>query len=120
MHKLIIPGTLPDLNRIINLSKRNKYEYAREKKVYTESVAWHARVAKLPHMERIFLVFNWFCPDMKIDKDNICVGKKFILDGLIEANVIKNDGWKQIDGFVDKFFVDRKHPRIEVEIKEVS
>ena len=35
-----------------------------------------------------------------------------------EAKILENDGWKQIAGFEDRFYVDRKNPRIVVEIEE--
>ena len=70
-------------------------------------------------MERVFITFRWFCKNRKKDSDNIVVGKKFILDGLVEAGVLKNDGWKQVAGFKDEFEVDRDNPRIEIIIEEV-
>jgi len=33
--------------------------------------------------------------------------------------VLKNDGWNDIEGFSDEFFVDKQNPRVEVEISEV-
>jgi Holliday junction resolvase RusA-like endonuclease len=42
-----------------------------------------------------------------------------IQDALVKAKVLKNDGWKEITGFQDNFFVDKDNPRIEVEIQEV-
>jgi hypothetical protein len=51
--------------------------------------------------------------------DNIAVAKKFILDGLLAAKKIKNDGWNEVVGWEEHFNVDRKNPRIEVEIEEV-
>ena len=39
---------------------------------------------------------------------------KVILDGMVEAGVIKNDGWKEVLGFRDSFYVDKDNPRIEV------
>jgi hypothetical protein len=51
--------------------------------------------------------------------DNIAVAKKFILDGLLAAKKIKNDGWNEVVGWEEHFNVDRKNPRIEVEIEDV-
>ena len=33
---------------------------------------------------------------------------------LVGAGVLENDGWGEIDGFVDRFFVDGENPRVEV------
>ena len=42
-----------------------------------------------------------------------------IQDALVECGVLQNDGWKNIVGFSDDFFVDPKNPRIEVDIEEI-
>lgn len=49
--------------------------------------------------------------------DNISsFGRKVIQDALVTMGVLQNDGWKEITGFQDEFFVDKHNPRIEVEI----
>ena len=117
MYKLIIPGDLPDLNQIIDIAKRHHMKYSSMKKTNTEIVRLYAW--QLPkNLTRVFVTFKWFCKNKKKDPDNIVVGKKFILDGLVEAKVIPNDGWKQIAGFKDEFEVDKQNPRIEIIIEE--
>ena len=64
----------------------------------------------------ITIKFTWICKDRRKDKDNVRVGAKYILDGLVEAGVLRGDGWNQIQGFTDHFDIDRKNPRIEVEL----
>lgn len=54
------------------------------------------------------------------DKDNIAFGIKFILDGMIEARVIANDGWGEIANFEHRFEVDKDCPRIEIELEEAK
>lgn len=63
--------------------------------------------------------FRWYEPDKKRDLDNICFAKKFIFDALVKSGTIKGDGWRDVEGFTDEFFVDKENPRIEVEILEV-
>ena len=36
------------------------------------------------------------------------------------AHVLRGDGWEHIEGFSDRFEVDRKNPRIEILIREVE
>ena len=117
MHKIIICGELPNLNEIIASAKSHYGSYSSLKKVYTQKVVWLSK--KLPKMTRINLTCNWYCKNEKKDKDNIAVGIKFILDGLVEGGIIENDGWKQINDFSHKFYVDKTNPRVEVEIEEV-
>lgn len=56
---------------------------------------------------------------MRRDLDNISsFGRKVIQDALVNAAVLKGDGWKHVVGFSDRFEVDKKNPRIEVKIIE--
>ena len=32
--------------------------------------------------------------------------------------ILKNDGWAEVTGFEDRFYVDKHNPRVEVEIYE--
>jgi Holliday junction resolvase RusA-like endonuclease len=118
--KLIIPGRLPGLNDMIEAARRNRYESAKMKKKYTELTAWYARSARLPRFDRVDLVITWYEPNQKRDKDNITAGQKFILDGLVQAGVIANDGWKQVGKITHDCQVDSKNPRVEVELIEVK
>lgn len=117
---LTIPGPLPGTNEIIDAARGNKYASAKQKKDYTELAAWCAVAAKIPVMRRIDVVFHWYEPDKRRDKDNISGGAKFVLDGLVEAGVIKKDGWAQIGDLQHTFDVDAANPRVEVEITEIE
>lgn len=115
---IVIPGELPDLNTIIDVSKAHYIYYSDMKKEYTEMVAWLAKGKG--QFERIDLNITWYCKNKKKDKDNIAAGIKFILDGLVMAGAIENDGWKQVNDFKHSFKVDKDNPRIEVKIMEVK
>jgi Holliday junction resolvase RusA-like endonuclease len=68
----------------------------------------------------IKLFYRYFEPNKRRDLDNISAfAHKVIQDSLVVSQVIKNDGWKEIAGFSDVFFVDKDNPRIEVMIDEV-
>lgn len=110
--KMIIPGELPTMNEIIAASKRHHMQYSVMKRQYTGLVALHAK--KLPKYEKVDLAITWYCKNMRKDKDNIASGVKFILDGLVEAGTIENDGWKEIGEIKHIFEVDKEKPRIEV------
>ncbi len=117
--KLIIPGELPSLNEIIGKSKSHWGKYHKTKKEETNKVAWLAK--SLPPVERVELDITYYCINRRKDPDNIAAGgKKIILDGLVKAGVIANDGWKQVAGWRESWEVDKEKPRIEVEIKEVE
>lgn len=116
MSNLTIPGTLPSLNEIIDAAKDHFGRYAELKQVNTNAVAW--RATKLPKMARIYIICHWYCKDRRQDPDNISAGVKFILDGLVSAGVLQNDGWRQIAGIEHRFSVDKQNPRVEIEMKE--
>jgi len=116
--KFEIPGRLPGLNEIIDAAKRNPHEYARMKCEYTQMVAWLAK--KLPRFNKVALIITWYEPDHRRDPDNIMAGQKFILDGLVVAGAISNDSQKYIQGIVHRFRVDKRNPRVEVEIVDIE
>ena len=122
-YKIVIPGELPDTNTIITESKkgRGKWQpYNEIKQTNTNKVAWIAKSKIKKKLNKINLEITWICKNKRKDKDNIMAGTKFILDGLVAAGVIKNDGWKEIGDISHKFKVDKDNPRVEVKIKEVS
>jgi len=61
-------------------------------------------------IEPVSIEYTWYEPNMKRDKDNVAFAKKFIQDSLVSAGVIKNDGWKEIDGFSDRFANRQEKP----------
>lgn len=118
---LTIPGTLPGLNELIDAARTNRYKSASLKKSYTEMIAYLAKIHKIPPMERVNLHITWIEPSRRRDKDNIIGGgMKPIMDGLVQAGVIKNDGWKEVGDMVHIFQVDAKNPRVEVDIRETK
>lgn len=120
---IIIPGELPTLNEIIDEAKRGSYRYQpynTMKKEHTYDIAWLAKAKIGKPLSKIDIDIAWFCKNRRKDKDNIAAGVKFILDALVEAEVIANDGWKHIGDINHSFKVDKKKPRVEVSIKEVS
>lgn len=113
----IIKGTLPSMNQIIDDSKSHWTVYRKKKEQYTNLVAWSCH--KLPPMKRVNLIITWYCKDKRQDKDNIMAGTKYILDGLVTAGVLKNDGWKEVGDIHHTFKVDKDNPRIHVQLIEI-
>ena len=112
-----IPGELTDLNKYIDAERSNRYVAAKIKRHDTSYVAWQAKVAKAPKVTSypVIISFVWYTKDARIDCDNICFARKFILDGLVEAGVLENDSRKFVAGFGgDAFAIDKHNPRIEV------
>lgn len=121
--KLTIWGTLPGLNDFIEENRRNYHAGAKLKKEAQFLVVLSARkyLKRWRPAGPVYMTYRWFEPNKKRDKDNIAAGgRKIIQDSLVEAGVLKNDGWNDIAGFRDEFYIDKKEPRIEVEIEEVN
>lgn len=118
MVKFTVPGELPNLNEIIAASKKHWSNYSKMKKRYTRLV--HLQARNLPKINKGNFEITWYCKDKRQDKDNIMVGMKFIFDGLVDAGVIKNDGWSQIGDVSHRFEVDKKNPRVEIRIEEIA
>lgn len=119
--QLVLRTPLVSLNEYINLCRRNKYQAAERKKDIEYSLV--AEILQQSKGKKInqqaAFHFCWYAKNKKQDPDNICFAKKFVLDSIVTAGLIPNDGWKQVKGFQDDFFVDKENPRVEVEIKEV-
>jgi len=112
-----IKGELTDYNTYSNAQRFNRFAGAKIKADMTEYV--RMQVLRIPKIKTpAYFTFNWFCKNEKKDPDNIASSKKFIFDGLMKAGKLENDGWKQVAGFSDQFFLNKKNPRIEVEISE--
>lgn len=120
---MVIQGTLPGLNQYIEALDKSRHAGAELKKSAQRTVEWCAKskLRKFRPTGLVWMKYTWYEPNKRRDKDNISsFGRKVIQDGLVKAGVLENDGWKHIEGFSDRFFVDGKRPRVEVEIIEVE
>ena len=124
MNKIIIPHELIDLNKFINSQRANRFGGAKVKKDQTNLCTMYIKRAMSNGLVvddyPLILTFNWFVKDRRKDPDNVAFSKKFILDGMQEAGLIENDGYRQIYGFEDTFQVDKENPRVEIELRSVS
>lgn len=120
MVKLIIQGRLPGLNEYIAACRTNRYAGANMKQETETAIQWEIQnQLRSKTFSSVSLTFHWYETNKKRDKDNIAFAKKFILDALQDTGTIPGDGWKAVDGFKDRFYVDRKNPRVEIEIEAV-
>ena len=119
-YKLVIPGQLPTLNEIINEAKAHWNNYRVQKENSTDKVAWAAIEAGVPRLNAVKLDITYYRKNRRNDPDNIAAAKKFILDGLVAAGVLENDGWKQVRGWTEAWEVDKKNPRTEIILKEIE
>lgn len=103
---IFIPDALASANEYIKAERTNRYMAAQIKKQETYRVKL-ACIGVLP-IEKypVKISFIWHCANKKIDPDNTAFAKKFVLDGLQEAGVLKKDSWDYVSGgFQDTFEV---------------
>ena len=120
---LTIPGKLHNLNDYISAERSNRYVGAQMKKADQSIIIHYAKkqLRGISIEKPVFMEYTWYEARRQRDKDNISsFGRKVIQDGLVMAHVLRGDGWEHIEGFSDRFEVDRKNPRIEILIREVE
>lgn len=118
--KLTIPSEFPDFNLIVGKAKRHWAQYSALKRKYTTLVKLLAKSEGLRPVQRypVVIEMDWYCRNRRRDPDNVCCAKKFILDGLVEAGVLKGDSFRCVREFRDSFYVDKGSPRVAVSIWE--
>lgn len=119
--QITISGRLPGLNEYIAACRTNHYTGGKMKKTDQNAVAWQIRqgIKGYKVTGPVRMVYRWYEPNRKRDLDNISsYGRKVIQDALVMCKILPDDSWNYIKGFTDEFYVDKKHPRIEVELWE--
>ena len=119
--RLTIPGRLPGLNEYTDACRTNPRAGARMKQQAQELVMWHilSQIRRCKFTKPVFLLFTFYEQDRRRDHDNVSsFARKVIQDALVKAGTLQDDGWDQVTGYLDKFAIDKKKPRIVVEFIE--
>lgn len=125
-HKFVIKGRLPGLNEYLKAERsfRRKHSCGNDMKRENQMIissAIKTQLKRLKVKKPVYIQYKFFERDKRRDLDNISsVAHKFIQDALVNCGTLENDGWQQIKGFTDEFYIDRKNPRIEVTLLEVG
>ena len=116
---VIKPADPLSLNSVISAAKEHWAVYSKDKRARTNFVALLSMVQKLKPCKTPPVVRIWFHQkDKRIEKDNLTVNCKYILDGLVMAGVLLDDRWDDYTDLEFRFRIDRENPRIEVELIE--
>lgn len=106
--ELKIQVRMPNLNDYTAAIAYSRYKGGDMKDEWDEVVQDYAVAQKLGRFtEPVFIEFHWYEPNTKRDQDNVAFAKKFILDGLQKAGVLKNDNYKWVKGFSDHFHYEQ-------------
>ena len=117
-YRFEIPMRLMGLNEFIRANRSNKYLGAKCKKQEQEFIKIYIRqqLGNIKIDKPVRGKFIWIEENKKRDLDNICFAKKFILDSLVEAGVLKDDNRKMVCGFKDDFgYADESKVIVELE-----
>lgn len=118
---LLVSGELPGLNQYVAAISYNRYAGGAVKRESTDFVYMCCMSQNIvAYTDPVTITFKWYMKNRKKDLDNVCFGKKFILDGMVKAGVLVNDTQEYIKGFTDEFYIDKQNPRIEVVINLVK
>lgn len=120
---LVIPGRLDNLNDYITADRTNRYKGAamKARNEALVKVAIKQQMRSIRIERPVYMEYTWYERNKRRDLDNISsFGRKVIQDALVQTRVLVNDGWNEIVGFSDQFYVDAANPRIEVLIREVG
>lgn len=120
--KFVIKGALPGLNEYIAAERSNRFAASTMKKQvqHTISLVCRAQHPKAHFTRPVVMHYTWYEKDLRRDCDNIAFAKKFIQDAFVKAGILIDDSRKYVRGFTDSFGVDRKNPRVEIEMEEVE
>jgi Holliday junction resolvase RusA-like endonuclease len=93
----VIQSQLPTLNDYIQKERGNWAAAASIKKKGTMAVQLEVMSQNRKPIEGIVDVdLYWIVPDNRQDPDNVFFATKYILDGMVKAGVLKEDGRKNI------------------------
>lgn len=120
---LVIPTRLNNLNDYITADRTNRYKGAamKARNEALVKVAIKQQMRSIRIERPVYMEYTWYERNKRRDLDNISsFGRKVIQDALVQTRVLVNDGWNEIVGFSDQFYVDAANPRIKVLIREVG
>ena len=121
MISFTIKGSLAGLNELIAANRSYRIKGNKLKRNNTDivkSAIYEAGLKGYECIEPVKINFYWYEKNKKRDKDNIASAKKYILDAMIETGLIRNDGWKNVTGFKDRFDIDKDDPKVMVLVFE--
>ena len=106
INSFMIPGRLPSLNDYQNACRSHWSKGARMKKQTETYIGWCIQGARCrgdvrPAMGPVVVSFEWHESNKRRDLDNIYSAKKFILDAMQKAGIIKSDSPAHVVGLHD-------------------
>lgn len=117
-YKFEIDKRLMGLNEYTKLNRENRYKANEAKQREQSYIIWciKEQLGSLSINKPVVGHFTWIEENKRRDLDNICFAKKFILDALVDAKVLKDDNRKIVTNFTDSFeYADKSKVIVELE-----
>lgn len=112
--KIIINTLPPTINKYIG--RTNLWQYQEDKKAYHQVVKMQT-IGINPRYEKCKMKITYYFKDKRRhDPSNY---DKMLLDGLVEANIIKDDNYDVIQEFTTIGKYDKENPRVEIELEKI-
>jgi hypothetical protein len=89
------------MNEIIAAGRGNKFGAGKQKKDVTAQIAASVIADRVPKFSSVWVDFLYVVRNSRRDLDNLGGAKKFIMDALVDAEVIPSDRLKHVKGFRD-------------------
>lgn len=116
--QFFVPGPLPGQNTF--MGKGSRWTYKKAKREWAKRIGADIAQAKLKPMRRVQIAWQWQECNRRRDPDNFTgISKKFILDTLVGAGILPDDGWDEIAGWTDHWMVDVTNPGVLIILQEV-
>lgn len=115
----------PGMNEMIKADRTNYHVGNALKQTYTTISQIAASIAVTQHGwqtpdEPCDITLIWHEPHNRRDPDNIYGGAKFVLDGMRDAGVIKDDKQKYIHQLTNLIDVDKENPGVTVIVTAIE
>ena len=118
-----IPHSFPNLNDVVNMTKRHWSYYASAKAEYTNIAKIYASKARKQFIQKkdvcYKVQYTWNVKNRGADGDNIDFARKYINDGIVSAGLLQKDSLTTIIEFGCKFNYTKKEG-VLVEIIELD
>lgn len=119
-YRFVINKRLMGLNEYTKYNRTNKYAGAEAKKKEQQYIinCITQQLGRIKIDKPVIGHFTWIEENKRRDLDNICFAKKFILDALVQAQILKDDNRKIVTNFTDSFEYENTS-KVIVELEEV-
>lgn len=120
--RIVIPFALPGVNEIVDANRDGWHKGSGLKRHWQHRVELVLKRQARPLREPVTIHWVWIEKDRRRDPDNVMGGgKKIILDAMVRVKLLRGDGWSNIrPPMTDEWKVDKKKPRVEIEITEAE